>query len=106
MGECLQPSADPYEAPGFSLKLAIRRERLRHADSAKASDLLDEEHIVFAPYVDVLLVDKRTYDYAQRAVARNTPPLPLNPESALRKAAQLKDVLQVMQELRKTQRNG
>jgi len=62
---------DPYNAPGFSAEMAVTRARWRDLGARpKASDQVDEEHVSFAPYVDLLCVDKRTMGYLRQELRR------------------------------------
>lgn len=60
----------PYEAPGYSLEMAVSRARVLHNASPKASDKVDEEHVCFAPYVDLLFADKRTRAFIDAEMRR------------------------------------
>jgi hypothetical protein len=57
---------DPYLCPGFALQLAARRARESHTKPDEASDEIDLAHLAFAPYVDLLLADKRTHAFVQQ----------------------------------------
>lgn len=70
--EHLVQRMDPYAAPGFSLQLAVQRARKRHPMPDKPGDEIDVAHVGFAPYVDLLLVDKRTFGFAVQE-ARDDP---------------------------------
>jgi hypothetical protein len=64
------PQLNPYNSPGFSLQLAVRRARAAHPKADVASDQVDADHLAFAPYVDRLLVDKRTYGFVRQESGR------------------------------------
>lgn len=60
----------PYLLPGVSLGLALRREQVRdRTREIPANDVADIGSLMFAPYVDLACVDKRVYDFIQRARA-------------------------------------
>lgn len=86
------PSLRPYEAPGYSIEMAVSRARLAHNAASKASDQVDEEHVSFAPYVDLLFVDKRTRDYVGREVRRNDGRIVAGAADSIRSASSLADV--------------
>jgi hypothetical protein len=68
---------DPYAAPGFRLKMAAHRGRRPHPKQPEPGDQIDEDHISFAPYVDMLFLDVRTFGFAAQETLRNptlTPP--------------------------------
>lgn len=59
----LLPKLNPYKMPGYSLGMAINRARQLSGNLAETGDQVDESHITFAPYVDMLFVDKRTFAF-------------------------------------------
>lgn len=62
---------NPYRAPGFALRLAAQRARRTHPKDEEAGSQVDVDHLSFAPYVDLLIVDKRTFGFIkQEAQAR------------------------------------
>ena len=69
---------NPYDAPGFALQLAVQRARRTHPKPEEAGNQIDTDHISFAPYVDLLFVDKRTLGFITQE-ARAQPEL-LAPE--------------------------
>jgi hypothetical protein len=71
---------DPYAAPGFALQLAVQRARKRRPEEDMAGDEIDAAHVAFAPYVDVLFVDKRTRAFIEQEGRDN--PMLLSPEAA------------------------
>jgi hypothetical protein len=60
------PGLDLFAAPGTRLRAALHRARMLHPRKAEPGDQLDEDHVVFAPYVDVLFADKRTVSFLQQ----------------------------------------
>ena len=86
----------PYDAPGYSLEMAVSRARVRHSRNPKASDLVDEEHVVFTPYVDVIFVDKRTKAYLEEEVRRGDGRINYDPSGKLARASNLDGVLEVL----------
>lgn len=58
---------DPYALPGVSLRFAVERARRRATRGrvGEQSDVLDADHVMFAPYVDLAFVDRRTYGYVE-----------------------------------------
>ncbi len=83
---------NPYQAPGYSLKLAVARARRTHPSQDVAGDQLDEDHVAFAPYVDLLFVDKRTHAFLKQE-KRDRPALVSSfVGTNVRRAATLADV--------------
>jgi hypothetical protein len=56
----LTKSLDPYAAPGFSLQLAVQRGLRTHPRLEEPGNQIDVAHLSFAPYVDLLFVDRHT----------------------------------------------
>lgn len=54
---------DLSSCPGFSLRMALLRALHSSYKKFEPSDWVDADHIVYAPYVDVFFVDKRTYTF-------------------------------------------
>lgn len=63
---------DPYGAPSVSLNMAIERARSLQPQKDKSSDQIDMEHLYFAPHVDLMFIDKRTFEYVSQEARRNT----------------------------------
>jgi hypothetical protein len=84
---------NPYDCPGYALKLAAQRARRGHPKLPVAGDQIDDEHLTFAPYADVLFVDKRTFDFVGRELRRDAPLLPASAAVSLCRAANLADVV-------------
>lgn len=63
---------DPYECRGIRLRLAANRARRPHPGVPVASDQLDESHVIFAPYVDLMFVDKRTRSFLQQEARKSS----------------------------------
>jgi hypothetical protein len=84
---------NPYDAPGYSLEMAVARARARHSHNPTASDQVDEEHVTFAPYVDIMFVDKRTQAYLTEEVRRQDGRIAFDPMSKVVRARDVEDVL-------------
>jgi len=59
----LLPKLNPYKMPGYSLGIATNRAWQLSGNSAEAGNQIDDAHVTFAPYMDVLFVDKRTFAF-------------------------------------------
>lgn len=92
------PSLDPYLSPGFRLKLAVERARKRAGQLTTSGDLVDSDHIMFAPYCDVLFVDKRTLAYAVQEERDRPSLLPPGSTNHLRRAASAEAILKAIGE--------
>jgi hypothetical protein len=92
----LLPRLDPYQSPGFRLKLAVERARKRARQPTKSGDLVDSDHIMFAPYCDLIFVDKRTYAYARQEERDRPSLLPPGSTDHLRRAASVEDLLKAL----------
>lgn len=101
--EAFVPLLDPYKCPGFRLKLAISRARKRAPKPAEPGDEVDSDHVMFAPYVDLAFVDKRTFEFIKQEARRNTPVLPPDANGRLRLAPTLQ---KVREEIEKELRSG
>jgi hypothetical protein len=87
---------DPYAARGFALQLAVRRGRKRHTKPDEASDEIDVAHIAFAPYVDVLFVDKRTLGFVHQERRDNPALLPFDFTNTIERAGSLQRVEEIL----------
>lgn len=96
VAEQLVRRLDPYAAPGFSLQLAVQRARKRHPKPDNPGDDIDVAHIGFAPYVDVLFVDKRTLGFVNQEVRGNSIRLAPGVVSAVERAGTLERVAEVI----------
>jgi hypothetical protein len=94
---------NPYHALGFRLVLAVQRARRAHPMGSAAADQEDQNHLIFAPYVDLMFVDKRTLDFVRREEGRDVR-LPTGSGSNLRRARGLDDVLTHIDVLARTTR--
>jgi len=83
------PGLDLFAAPGMRLRAAVHRARMVHPRESEPGDQLDEDHVVFAPYVDVLFVDKRTVSFLQQE-SRDRPSL--LPPAAIANIVRAKDL--------------
>lgn len=70
----LLPKLNPYKMPGYSLGIAINRARQLSGNRAETGDQVDDSHITFAPYVDALFVDRRTFAFLHQEL-RDRPEL-------------------------------
>lgn len=90
---CLK-KLNPDICPALSLRMALTRVRRSGAvEKTKRSDLTDEDHLVYAPYVDRFFVDKRTYAHLEQEIKRKPPRLESSFLSNIRRIGQLSDVL-------------
>jgi hypothetical protein len=85
---------NPYACPGFRLRLARLRAQVSSRTPDAPGDLVDADHLLYAPYVEVMFVDKRTREYlaqeARRDGGRLLPPASIQ---RIRKAASLTDIV-------------
>jgi hypothetical protein len=86
----------PYRLTGFALQLAVQRGRKRHPKADKAGDQLDIAHLSFAPFVDLLFVDKRTLGFISQEEQRYTAPLPEDACSNIFRAGTLAQVSEII----------
>jgi len=92
----ITPKLDPYRLPGYSLGMAISRARQMSGIQTNASDYIDDSHICFAPYVDILLVDKRTLAYLNQEV-HHRPELQVTPpDGRVRTAGRIDQIEQAL----------
>jgi hypothetical protein len=91
----LERFMDPYAAPGSSLHLAVERARRRATvgRATEPNELLDAQHVIFAPYVDVAFVDKRTMGFIRGEAAARPQLLAPGATRSLRFAPGLREVL-------------
>lgn len=61
---------NPYECPGFRLRLALLRARALAPKIAEPGDMIDADHLVYAAHVDLAMVDKRTFDFLRQEARR------------------------------------
>ena len=85
----LLPKLNPYKTPGYSLGIAVDRARQLSRNRAKAGGLIDNNHINFAPYVDVLVVDKRTFTFLKQEFRDRPEFLVALPEGRVRRAGSI-----------------
>lgn len=83
----------PYDAPGYSIEMAVARARARHSQKPTAGDQVDEEHVCFAPYVDLMFVDKRTKAYIEEEVRRGDGRVAYDPTAKLVRPRNISDAL-------------
>ncbi len=84
---------DPYRCPGFSLVLAALRGRLNHPQQAKEGDRVDEDHLIFAPYVDLLVADKRTVSFLHGEAQQRAATMKAGVPASISRVATLQDVI-------------
>lgn len=87
----------PYAAPGYSLEMAVSRARRSHNAEPAASDFVDEEHVCFAPYVDLLMVDKRTQDFLHRELRRGDGRIVEGAADSIRRPRSLDDIVKMIE---------
>jgi hypothetical protein len=90
--DALVRKLNPYQLPGFALQLAVQRGRKRHPKADRAGDQLDVAHLGFAPFVDVLFVDKRTLGFISQEGRRQTASLPADASTNIFRAGTLNQV--------------
>jgi hypothetical protein len=78
-----------YDCPGFRLKLAAQRGRRTHPKEPEPGDQIDEDHVMFAPYVDLLIGDKRTVGFVSQ---RTKNPFLQLPEGAVANIKRVADL--------------
>lgn len=96
----------PNDAPGYSLEMAVARARTRHSRGPTAADQVDEEHVSFAPYVDLMFVDKRTKAYIEEEVRRHDGRVAYDPSAKLVRPRNLSDVLEAISNIGLTTDEG
>jgi hypothetical protein len=72
--------------------MAVFRARGRHNARPGAADQVDEEHVCFAPYVDLLFADKRTVAYLEEETRRADGRVAYDASATVWKARNLGDV--------------
>lgn len=87
----------PYEAPGYCIEMAVSRARAAHTKEPTAGDHVDEEHVSFAPYVDLMFVDKRTLDFVDRERRRKDGRMVDGAPVNITRARDLENVLEQIQ---------
>lgn len=89
----LLPKLNPYKTPGYSLGIAINRAQQLSGNRAEAGDRVDDDHITFAPYVDLIFVDKRTFAFLYQEL-RDRPELLVAPRDGRVRFAGTVDTLE------------
>ncbi len=77
--------------------MAVCRARIAHNMEPSASDQVDEEHVSFAPYVDLLFVDKRTRGHVDSERRRADGRMVDGAASSITRARDLQDALEQIQ---------
>ena len=97
-GDCREvvTEFDPYDCPGFRLKAAAHRARLKHPKPPEPGDQIDEDHLVYGPYMDVMFVDKRTRSFVHQEAGRSHGLLNSEDAAAVTQASDLTEVLRVV----------
>jgi hypothetical protein len=106
LGDCADIISrfDPYECPSFRVTAAVRRARVSHPKSPEPGDKIDEDHLAYAPYVDLMVVDKRTRSFAEQESRRSHGLLRPADISSLAQARHLQEVMGLVK--RTTERNA
>ena len=68
--ESVLNTLNPYRSISFLLHASIESARGQHPKEDVASDDVDTAHICFAPYVDLLFVDKRTAGFLRQEATK------------------------------------
>lgn len=89
---------NPYECPGWSLRLARLRAQQRHPIRAEPGDSVDADHLICAAYADLAFVDKRTMAFVEGESRRAHGRLAVQAVEHLHKASSLAEVLRVVEE--------
>jgi hypothetical protein len=93
---------DPYASPGIRLRLAVNRARKSHPKDPEPGDQVDEDHVMFAPYVDLLCTDKRVHTFLSQESKRSHGLLSFEDVRNVRRAKSLDDVMtQIVDETRR-----
>ncbi|MDP1854262.1 MAG: hypothetical protein Q8L26_08700 [Candidatus Omnitrophota bacterium] len=100
--ESIWPRLKSHRLPSEEIIYEIRRSR-RKAIRASGSDLNDEYITSLMPYLDAVVVDKRTHEYLRQAKKRN-PHLPLLITSML-KVGSYRQLPRVLSEMGNTEHN-
>ena len=91
---------DPYACPGFSLMLALRRQRLMSEGPAEPGHRVDEDHLGYAPYVEMAFVDKETLHLVRQARLQHPELIPADALGRLTSSPNLPDVLHAIERAR------
>ncbi len=83
----------PYDAPGLAVEMAVWRARTAESAPSTSDDQVDEAHVCFAPYVDLMFVDKRTNEYLNREGIRGDGRLSVDATQSIGRARDLTEVL-------------
>jgi hypothetical protein len=84
---------DFYDAPALSVRLAVDRHLQRSGQRLKASSLFDVVHVMFAPYVHLCFVDKRTLAFYEQALRAEPQYLPRSAMVRIRRFTDLDGIL-------------
>lgn len=87
---------NPYKMPGHSLGIAVNRARQLSATRAETGDQVDDSHITFAPYVDALFVDRRTFAFLRQELRDRPKHLVPPPDGRVRFAGTVDQLEQVL----------
>lgn len=85
---------NPSSCPGFSLRMALFRALHSSDKKFKPSDWGDTDHIVYAPYVDISFVDKRTYTFLNQETRQQPFRLDDSLISNIQRIVPLKELIQ------------
>jgi hypothetical protein len=96
----LVAALDPYACRGARLRLARLRAQANTRTPDVPSDGVDADHLVYAPYVDVMFVDKRTREYLVQEARRDKGRLlPSESIRGIRQAGSLTDIERAIRHL-------
>ena len=90
----LVPKVNPYECPGFRLRLALLRARASAPKITEPSDMVDADHLVYAAHTDLAFVDKRTLNFLRQEARRADVFLPETAIRHIHKSSLLDDLFQ------------
>lgn len=96
--EDVWPTLRDHLLPSEEIVLGIRKSRI-NATRASGSDLNDDYHATLIPYLDAVVVDKRTHEHLRQAKLRN-PEMPWHLKQVA-KASFYNDIPEILKNLKK-----
>lgn len=90
--EGLVRQLSPYLAPGFALRMAVLRARRPHPRKDEPGDDIDAAHVTFAPYVDLLFVDRRTFAFTAQELRDRPSLLPRSDRCSVASATDIEEL--------------
>lgn len=84
---------NPLRCPGFALRMALLRALKSSYKKYKPSDWKDADHIVYAPYVNIFFVDKRTHEFLNQETKNQAFSIEKSFLSNIRRIVPLKELL-------------